>query len=43
MTPLLRKADSKGAFRDFDILLRAGNLAGNAPRAEVVAFHLKND
>jgi hypothetical protein len=39
--PWLRRAETNGKFRGFDILLRGRNLAGSAPRAEVVAFHLE--
>lgn len=39
--PWLRKAEVGGEIRDFDVLLRGRNLAGSAPRAEVVAFHVK--
>lgn len=40
LIPWLRKAESEGRIQDFDILLRAKNLGGAAPRAEVVSFHL---
>ncbi len=39
MLPWLRKAASGGEIKGFDILLRDRNLAGSAPRADVVAFH----
>jgi hypothetical protein len=38
LLPWLRKAEANGRMRGFDILLRAQNLGGGAPRAEVVAF-----
>lgn len=41
LRPWLRKAESGGRLREFDILLRGRNLGGSAPSAEVVAFHLK--
>lgn len=41
LVPWLRKAEAGREIRDFDILLRGRNLAGTAPKAEVVAFHLK--
>jgi hypothetical protein len=36
----LRKAQPGGENKGFDLLLRGQNLAGSAPRAEVVAFHV---
>jgi hypothetical protein len=41
MVPWLRKAEEHGEYRGFDILLRGRNLAGSAPRAEVVSFHVE--
>ncbi|MBZ5677764.1 MAG: hypothetical protein LAP61_26255 [Acidobacteriia bacterium] len=41
LVPWLRRVEAGGEIRDFDILLRARNLVGSAPRAEVVSFHLK--
>jgi hypothetical protein len=39
LVPWLHKAEARGEFRGFDILVRARNLGGTAPRAEVVSFH----
>jgi hypothetical protein len=41
MVPWLRKAREGGDFKGFDILLRGRNLAGSAPRAEVIAMHVE--
>lgn len=41
LVPWLRKAEANGEIRDFDVLLRGPNLGGAAPRAEVIAFHVK--
>jgi hypothetical protein len=41
LVPWLRKAKADGEIRDFDALLRGLNLGGAAPRAEVIAFHVK--
>lgn len=39
LAPWLHKAEARGEFRGFDILVRGRNLGGTAPRAEVVSFH----
>jgi hypothetical protein len=39
--PWLRKAQSPSGFHGFDILLHGRNLAGAAPRAEVVSMHVQ--
>jgi hypothetical protein len=36
----LRRAEAHGEVKGFDMLLHGSNLAGSAPRAEVVAFHV---
>ena len=41
LAPWLHKAEARGEFRGFDILIRGRNLGGAAPRAEVVSFHLQ--
>jgi hypothetical protein len=41
LVPWLQKAEARGEFRGFDILVRGRNLGGTAPRAEVVSFHLQ--
>ena len=41
LVPWLRKAKANGEIQDFDVLLRGLNLGGAAPRAEVIAFHVK--
>jgi hypothetical protein len=41
LVPWLHKAEARGEFRSFDILVRGRNLGGTAPRAEVVSFHLQ--
>jgi hypothetical protein len=41
LAPWLRKVEAGGKIQDFDILLRARNLDGSAPRAEVVSFHVR--
>jgi hypothetical protein len=41
LVPWLRKAEEHGEYRGFDILLSGRNLAGSAPRAEVVSFHVE--
>jgi hypothetical protein len=39
--PWLRKAQSPSGFHGFDILLHGRNLAGAAPRADVVSMHVQ--
>ena len=41
LAPWLHKAEARGEFRGFDILVRGRNLGGAAQRAEVVSFHLQ--
>ena len=40
LIPWLRRAEVQGEVKGFDMLLHGSNLAGSAPRAEVVAFHV---
>jgi hypothetical protein len=40
LIPWLRRALVQGEVKGFDMLLHGNNLAGSAPRAEVVAFHV---
>ncbi len=40
LLPILQKAEQNGRIRSFDLLLRGRNLAGAAPRASVVGFHI---
>lgn len=39
--PWLRKAQPASGFRGFDILLCGRNLAGAAPRADVLSIHVE--
>jgi len=41
LQPWLEKASLDGELRGFDLLVRDRNLAGGAPQAEVVAFHVE--
>ncbi len=41
LRPWLEKASKDGTIRGFDMLVRDRNLAGSAPHAEVVVFHVE--